>query len=165
MADELDFGNPKIDNILHYFAKDTTERILGNFQRLDISSPTNKKGRKSAGALYRSIFWRVYNAANGDSAVISFYFKHYATFVETGTGNGVRYTPLERLTELKAISKAGTTRVAKPFLLSEIRLHARMMLERLAQKYAYTGGMYIVRSLSDNPEDLSIPISERKLYQ
>lgn len=164
MAEQLDFGNPKVDEILHYFAKDTTERILGNFEKLNISSPTNKKGRKSAGSLYRSIFWRVYNSAGGDSAKITFFYQHYATFVETGTGRGVRYSALEQLTKLEALSRPGTRRVAKPFILSEIRLHTRMLLDRLMQMYAYTGGIYIVRSLSDD-KNLSIPISEAKWYR
>lgn len=164
MADTLDFGNPKVDDLLHYFAKDTTERILGNFQKLNISSPANKKGRKSAGSLYRSIFWRVYNSAGGDSAKISFFYQHYAAFVETGTGRGVRYSPLPELTKLQALSRPGTTRVAKPFLLSEIRLHTRMLLDRLVARFAYMGGMYIVRSLADE-KGMTIPISEAKWYR
>lgn len=165
MAEELDFGDAGVNKLLHYFAKDTTERILGNFDRLDISSPSNKKGRKSSGTLYRSIFWRVFNAAGGDSAVITFYFQHYAAFVETGTGNGVRYSALPKLTKLESLSRPGTRRKAKPFILSEIRLHARMMLDRLARRYAYTGGMYIVRSLSDDKDYLSIPKSEKEWYK
>lgn len=165
MADGLDFGNPKVDDIFHYFAKDTTERILGNFDRINISSPHNKKGRKSSGNLYRSIFWRVFNAAGGDSAMITFYFQNYAAFVETGTGNGVRYSALPQLTKLEALSRPGTKRKAKPFLLSEIRFHARLTLDRLAERYAYTGGLYIIRGMSDDKGYLSIPKSERKWYK
>lgn len=161
----LDLDNINVDRTLHYFAKDTVARIRENFARLNISTPTNKKGRKDAGGLFRSMFWRVYGAAGGNMQVVSFFFLNYATFVETGTGADVRFSPLEALTKLETLSREGTSRVAKPFLMSEIRIHTRMLMERLAREYAYFGEIIIMRAFEgESTEFKNVPPLEKDWY-
>lgn len=167
MAEELDLNNELVRKDIEDFCHRTFEKIRKNFETLGIS-PYNKrqygsmskswlKGRKprSTGALYRSIFWKVFNEAGGDMWKVEFFFKHYATFVETGTGAGVKWSPLPELRSLHSIRRNGTRRVAKPFLMSEIRLHARMTLQKLAEHVGYVGGIKLLRSVSDIPEGAS----------
>lgn len=167
MAAELDFANELVKKDIDDFCHRTFEKIRKNFETLGIS-PYNKKqyastskawlkgGKpRSTGALYRSIFWKVYNEAGGDMGKVDFFFKHYATFVETGTGSGVKWSPLPEIRKLQAIKRKGTKRVAKPFLMSEIRLHAKMTLQKLAEHVGYAGGISILRSVRDIPEGAS----------
>lgn len=173
MAEELDFSNELVTQDLMDFGRRTFERIRQNFKTLGIS-PYNPnhigkdskawlKGGKvrSRGALYRSIFWKVYNEAGGDMAKVTFFFNHYAVFVETGTGAGVKWSPLPELIKLSTLKRPNTRRVAKPFLMSEIRLHARMTLEQMAEHFAYTGGMFIVNSVKKTPIGASPEVVEQ----
>lgn len=166
MAEQLDYLDPLVRQDLLDFGNRTFKRIQRNFKTLGISPYNNNslqgwlktdklKGKKmrSTGSLYRSIFWKVYNEAGGDMMKVTFFFKHYAVFVETGTGAGVKWSPLPELVELSTLKRSNTKRVAKPFLMSEIRLHARITLEQLAENFAYTGGLYILSSVMSHPEN------------
>lgn len=155
MEAKLDFSNPQVQRDLVDFGNRTFEKIMKNFKTLEIGkyNPSNKRRNRSTGALERSIFWKVYNESGGDMAKVTFFFNHYAVFVETGTGAGVKWSPLPELTELIGIKRPNTKRVAKPFLMSEIRLHARMTLEKLAEHYSYLGGVTIMNMVHSRPED------------
>lgn len=158
MANQLNELDPKIQQAISDFGKRTHEKILKNFELLKIGeyNPTyvrsqNKRKRKNKeartpGALRRKIHWQVFKAAGGDTAKVDFFYNHYAMFVELGVGKGVKYTPLPKIKKLKAIKRKDTKRTSKPFLLSEIRLHARITLEHFAEYYAYTGGYHIVKN-------------------
>lgn len=167
MAQELDITNELVKRDIEDFCHRTFEKIRKNFETLGIS-PFNKSNYRanskawlkggtprSTGALYRSIFWKVFNEAGGDMWKVEFFFKHYATFVETGTGAGVKWSPLPELRKLQTIKRKGTRRVAKPFLMSEIRMHAKMTLQKLAEHVGYAGGIKILRSVAEIPEGAS----------
>lgn len=160
MAVELDFTNEVVKKDVEDFCHRTFDKIRKNFETLQIGiyNPNNrrKNGKnRSTNALYRSIFWKVYNEAGGDMGKVSFFFKHYAVFVETGTGAGVKWSPLPELRKLQVLKRKGTRRVAKPFLMSEIRFHAKVTLNKLAEHVAYAGGIRIMRSVAEVPEGAS----------
>lgn len=154
METKLDFSNPQVQQDLADFGRRTFEKIMKNFKTLEIGiyNPNNKRTKRSTGALERSVFWKVYNESGGNMAKVTFFFNHYAVFVETGTGAGVKWSPLPELTELIGLKRPKTKRVAKPFLMSEIRLHARMTLEKLAEHFAYLGGVTIMNMVHSRPE-------------
>lgn len=152
MAKDLNVHDPLVKQDLEDFCIKTTNRILENFERLEIGqfNPQNKlkKRSRSDGSLYRSIYWQIFNEAGGDSAKIEFYMLNYGSFIETGTGLGTKFSPLPELSRMEALKRRGTRRLAKPFFRSEIRLHARITLDILAKHYAYSGGFYILNGLS-----------------
>lgn len=156
MAAGLDFTDELVRKDIDDFCHRTLEKIRENFKTLQIGvyNPNNarKNGtNRSTGALYRSIFFKVYNEAGGDMGKVAFFFKHYATFVETGTGAGVKWSPLPEIRKLQVLRRKGTKRVAKPFLMSEIRLHAKITLQKMAEHVGYAGGIRILRSVAEVP--------------
>ena len=166
----LDLANPitpEVETLLHYFAKDTTQRILHNISKLDI---------KHSGALMSSISSTVYKNAGGNDMLVRFYYLNYARYlqhalgayfavdadleVKKGKRQGVKrrnvevpeMTSMENLkpsiSGLPARVMKGKTREdyhkAKPFLDSEIRLHLRSTQRRLAVLCGFTASAYIL---------------------
>lgn len=166
MAKELDFTDELVKKDIEDFCHRTFAKIRKNFETLQIGiyNPRNQRKNgtnRSTNALYRSIFWKIYNEAGGDMGKVAFFFKHYAVFVETGTGAGVKWSPLPELRKLQTIKRKGTKRVAKPFLMSEIRFHAKVTLQKLAEHVGYAGGVSIMRSVAEVPEGASIEQIEK----
>ena len=149
VIDEFALMNKKVQQRIHYFALETTEQILQNMQDLEISP----YGKKFSGDLERSIHADIHNNANGDEALIQFYYMNYAQYVEMAVGKGMKYMTIPQLTTGKPLRPIprpdGKPRMAKPFMMSEIRLHARMLMDRLARQYAYTGSVVIMQSVAN----------------
>lgn len=170
MAKELNIHDTLVQQDLEDFCRRTTDKILANFEELGIGkfNPLNSKawlrgGKfRSDGSLYRSIYWTIFNEAGGDSAKIEFYMMNYGAFVETGTGMGVKYSPLPAISRMEAIKRKGTKRLAKPFFRSEIRLHAKITLDVLAKHFSYSGGFYIVNALKSTQKEVKAAMGENK---
>ena len=155
--------------LLHFFARDTTERILYNISRLNI---------RSSGALERSIHAVVYNNARGNDAFISFYYMNYAVYLEYALGSyykvdddltrngkrhGVRYrnvkpvpaisgtnfSPISTdVRNIKGINeRRGEKHRAKPIIGSEIRLHLKSTQKRLAMLLGFTATAYLTKDI------------------
>lgn len=166
--ESFDMMDERTQKLLHYFAIDTTKKILKNFQLLEISSPYHPKKKPFTGNLYRSIYWQVQNNAGGNQTAVRFYFLNYARYLEMGVGWGVKYSRIPAITAelgLRPIPRDGGRRMAKPFLMSEIRLHTRMVLEKLAAKYAFEGGMYILSTLADKNAPTKESLQSGDWYQ
>lgn len=63
--------------LIHNFASYTTENILRHIDRMDV---------RDTGALHNSIRSVVHAQANGSAALVSFYMKEYAPYVEQAVG-------------------------------------------------------------------------------
>ena len=164
MANEINIHDPLVQQDLEDFCRRTTEKILKNFEELGIGkfNPLNRNRARSNASLYRSIYWKIFNEAGGDGAKIEFYMMNYGSFVETGTGLGVKYSPLPSISRVEAIKKKNTKRLAKPFFRSEIRLHAKITLDVLAKHFSYAGGFYIVNALKSKRNDVKAAMGENK---
>lgn len=145
-----------LNDELNFWGARVTKRILGNFDRLDINKTAGGKGKHYTGELYRNIWWTVHNAAGGNTAMITFYFMHYARYLEIGVGKGNKKTTIPPMTTMEPIARADSNRKAKPFLTSEIRLHLRWLSERLFSQYLYAGSFYVIRGLADGLGDQDI---------
>lgn len=164
MAQVLNIHDDAVQRDLEDFCKRTTDKILKNFETLGIGkfNPLNNNRQRSDSGLYRSIYWTIFNEAGGDGAKIEFYMMNYGAFVETGTGLGVKYSPLPAISRMEAIKRKGTRRSAKPFFRSEIRLHAKITLDVLAKHFAYSGGFYIVNALKSKQKEVAAAMGENK---
>ena len=164
MAKELNAHDPLFQQDVEDFCRRTTEKILQNFQKLGIGqfNPLNSNRQRSDASLYRSIYWKIFNEAGGDSAKVEFYMMNYGSFVETGTGMGTKFSPLPAISRMEAIKRKGSKRLAKPFFRSEIRLHAKITLDVLAQHFAYSGGFYIVNACKTKQKEVAAAMGEGK---
>ena len=164
MAKELNIHDTLVQQDLEDFCRRTTDKILANFEELGIGkfNPLNTNRRRSDSSLYRSIYWTIFNEAGGDSAKVEFYMMNYGAFVETGTGMGVKYSPIPAISRMEAIKRKGTKRLAKPFFRSEIRLHAKITLDVLAKHFSYSGGFYIVNALKSTHKEVKAAMGDNK---
>lgn len=141
---------------LNYWGARVTQRILKNFDKLNINKEKDEK-HNLTGDLYRSVWWTVHNAAGGNQAMIEFYYIYYGGYVQTGTGKGAPRIDLPQMTGMKPVDRPdGHPRKAKPFLRSEIRLHLRWLTNRLFQQYRFGGTLYVVRGIADAVGDQSV---------
>lgn len=141
---------------LNFWGARVFQRIINNFQKLDINRTAKGKGPEYTGNLRRSIWWTVHNAAGGNQSMIHFFFLNYGNFVQWGVGNGQKSWKIPPMNEMKAIPSPNSRRKAKPIIRSEIRYHLRWLQKRLAELYAYNGAFYIVKGISDGMADKSI---------
>lgn len=142
---------------LNYWGARVTQRILSNFDRLNINKTPGGKGKDYTGDLYRNVWWTVHNASGGNSALIKFYFIHYAKFLELGVGGKDKYVKIREMTRMEQVERPDESRrKAKPFLTSEIRLHLRWLADRLFQQYSFGGSFYLVKGIADGLGDQSI---------
>lgn len=138
--------------------------------------PSGKHGR-IPGTMRRSIYWAIYNATGGDEYKIKFWMEAVANYVELavqGAGNAtvgadgrlkastsggwrVRNGGLPKAInrknysgiEVNRVNSRGATlkRKAKPFIGGELRVHGRMLFERLVRDYAYVGNVLMASAI------------------
>ena len=129
------------------------------------------------GTMRRSIYWAVYNATGGDEYKIKFWMEAVANYVELavqgggtprggdgkflrGSGNkgwkvkhGGLPAPISRANyggiQINRVNSQGKTlkRKAKPFIGGEVRVHGRMLFDRLVKDYAYVGNVIMASAL------------------
>ena len=167
---EYGLGSPRAKAMLVGTARDIMKRIDANMRRLGVSPYGEYKG---SGNLKRSVHWTVYNATGGDEAVIQFYMQNITSFVELAvqgmrdrrTGRYVKgwrvanggLPPAMTSSNFGPINVSRTStsggvlkRKAKPFLTGEMRVHGRMLFDRLVKDYGYIGNMLLVSSMVPN---------------
>lgn len=152
---------------LNLWAARVFKRIKKRFLDFQISMSVNEKGGYT-GDLYRRMHWEVHSAAGGNKAFIEFFYMKYGDFVQWGVGakrNDPLYPHGQKLWDVPALkgkevkpiqATSGRNYYAKPYLRREVRYHTQWLLKRLAEQYAYTGNLYIVRGLSEGMGDPSI---------
>ena len=157
------FWNPTRLSCVAGTAKDITKRVDEHFRRLHIYpyKNTRNNGRyKYTGELLRSIYWEVFNRSGGDEILLRFYMSVVAKFVETGSQALTHTTNAkEQIEPTVGVSYSGITRKndrgetqhrkAKPFISSEIRIHGRMLFERLLNYYGAKGYMLMITPFFD----------------
>lgn len=119
------------------------------------------------GALRRSIHWQIFNATGGDDALIKFYTQNVTSFVELAVqgdmyaddhkGWKVRHGGLPKqirgaeyhAIDVNRVNDKGKMlrRQAKPFISGEIRVHGRMLFDRLIAHCAYVGNVIMASAL------------------
>lgn len=129
------------------------------------------------GTMHRSIYWAVYNATGGDEYKIKFWMEAVANYVELAVqGGGVERgadgkfksggtrkgwkvihgglpAPISRVNyggiKIDRVNSQGRTlkRKAKPFISGEVRVHGRMLFDRLIKDYAYVGNVIMASAL------------------
>lgn len=146
-----DITHPWVQERIFYFAKDTTEKILSNMAAMKISP--KRSDRNYTGDLERSIHWTIVSAASGDNTMVEFYYLFYAKFLEMSASGWLNneYGPITPKLVPAMQDKSGVwvkmpngmyrPWKAKPFITSEIRRQAKRLCKRLAEQFAYAGGM------------------------
>lgn len=134
----------KLYDELMFWAFRVANKIKENFSKMDIN--TTRHG-KYTGGLYRSIYWQVFKMAGGNKGRIEFFYEYYGRFVEMGVGNGFKKTDVPPMRAIGVVPIPGRKRVAKPFLTSEIRFHARWLADRLQEVYGEQAGVAIMQGL------------------
>lgn len=133
----------KMYDELNLWAYRVANRIKDNFTKMHINRVAHGK---YTGDLYRSIYWQVHKMAGGNKGRIEFFYEYYGRFVEMGVGNGFKKTEVPPMRGMNVIPIPGRKRVAKPFLTSEIRFHARWLAERLEEVFGVDAGLAIMRN-------------------
>lgn len=135
------------------------------------------RDQRIPGTLRRSIYWQVFNATGGDEQKLKFWMDAIGQYVElavqgggparNGDGHfvagrakkgwrvkdGGLPSPIRRQNYGKVpMSRTNTEgrtlkRAAKPFLSGELRLHGRMLFDRLVRHYGYVGNVIIASAL------------------
>ena len=163
--------------LLHYFAQDTTEKILKHIDRLDI---------KDTGTLRNSIRSVVYANAGGDSQVVSFYMKEYGLYVERavgkywgvdndlGKGIGVKgrdievppvtsrdYGPLNASFHLPVNQRREETHRPRPFWKIEIKRQIERISYRLLEECLSTVEIHMLNAI----DEALMPNVEGSIYR
>lgn len=153
--DRFDVSHPWVQERIHYFAVDTTEKILRNMKVMQVSP--KRSDRNYTGSLERSIHWTIVSNAGGDMALVEFYYLFYGRYVEMaasgwltkGWGH-VGKGDVPEMTSKSGVWVTTNDRVrpwkAKPFINSEIKREAKKLGRRLAAQFAYAGGMQIFQT-------------------
>lgn len=142
---------------LNLWAARVFMKIKHKFNFLNINTePNEEKG--FTGNLYRTLYWKVYNAAGGNTALVSFFYMKYGNFVQWGVGNGQKKWSIPAVGGENApgIKAPNSNRYAKLFLRREIRYHSDWLKKRLLEEYGFMGTLYMVRSISNGMDDPSI---------
>lgn len=161
---EINYSNKTVSRLLYYFMEDTLKKINKNMVELEIGIH-NPKLRKTGG-LEKSIHATIVRNAGGREAVVTFFYRNYARFVETATQDGQSYVNLPEMTGVTPVVRPdGKTRMAKPFLHSEIRRKVERTLNRLGKIYTYRGAAAFWYEL-DDPNDKTLhPRNEKSLAE
>lgn len=134
----------RLYNELMLWAFRVAKRIKENFTRMHINRVAHGN---YTGELYRSIFWQVHKMAAGNKGKIEFFYQYYGRFVELGVGKGFKMVNVPPMRNMDVIPIPGRGRVAKPFMTSEIRYHARWLAERLEDVFGVEAGVAIMQNL------------------
>lgn len=177
-AEVLDLGNvvdEEMMEILHYFAKNTIDRIFRHIERLGI--------KKHTGNLKKSIRATVSNMSGGNAALVNFFYINYGVFVEQAVGKyygvdsdlghkrGVKSVNIgapeitsydygamkgqikgipERNPKVKSRGgERGAFHRPRPFLMSEIRYQLRRTQWRLLEQLGYTASAHLIKDIKD----------------
>lgn len=133
--------NIPIDEKLRLWAEGVYRNIRANFetQRVFPFKPY-PDSPESSGSLYNSLYFKVSNAAGGDTTKIDFFFNYYGLFVDLGVGRGQKYAQVDNAApsvygkRYKEWKKKGD-RQSRPILLREFRQEIRMLRAALASRY------------------------------
>lgn len=157
----------RLSDELNFWAVRVFMRIKKKFRDMDINRSRNLKDGYT-GDLYRTLHWEVHNAAGGSPALIKFFYLKYGDFLQWGVGRQFgdpRWPDGQKKWDVAPLDGPDAGSIsnpehpkykAKPFLRREVTHHAKWLLKRLAEKYAYFGNLYIVRGLSEGMGDPSI---------
>jgi len=158
--------NEESMQLIHYFAEDTTDKILQHIDRLNV---------KDTGTLRSTIRSTVYYNAGSHSALASFYFAYYAPFVEQavgkywgvdndlGAGVGVKsvninaepiqsvgYGPLgATFSGVPSNKRREATHRPRPFIMSEIRRQVERISYRLLEVCSNTIQIHMLNTIDD----------------
>lgn len=89
-------------------------------------------------SLINSLMFQVVTAANGNPALVNFFFNYYGRFVDMGVGRGVP----------KNGAIIQTTRVAKPWYSKAFYSQVMRLSEIYAEKYSQKAAFAIVQNLA-----------------
>ena len=144
-----------LERELEFWAARVLNKIKKNFYALGINTEPDGRGYFT-GNLMRNLYWKIHSAAGGNQAAIEFFYLRYGKYVELAVGYGLKHTHLSQMTRMEPIARPdGAKRKAKPFLSSEIRLHAKWLQKRLFEEYMYAGNIYIVDGFYEGLQDPS----------
>lgn len=165
---KLDLNNHLTADVLrliHYFAKDTTDKIFEHIDRLDI---------RDTGTLRNSIKSMVMMNAGGNSALVSFYYINYAPYVEMAVGkyrgvdndlgkgvgvkkdnitippiSGTNYGPMSAsFSGVPENRRREETHRPRPFLRAEINRQIERISYRLLEECANTMQIHMFEAVS-----------------
>lgn len=155
--EDVNINTPKAKQMILGHCNHICDRIQKNIERLNA---------KKSGDMLRSVFWNAYNNSGGDLELASFYVLNYARFVELAVQRGYKVeTTTPRMppeidhSQYEAIQFSRTRgdgkvlhRPAKPFIKGEIRMHARILSERLVKFFGYTLGISVGAHMLPNTD-------------
>lgn len=142
---------------LNLWAVRVFTRIKRKFAPLHINMSANPK-KGFTGDLYRTMYWQVFNAAGGNTALITFFYLKYGDFVQWGVGRGQKAWPIPATggDNIPPIKAPDSNRHAKLFLRREVRYHATWLQKRLLEEYGFASNLYMVRGFAEGMGDSSI---------
>lgn len=157
VLEQFDINNDYVKERLHWFAVDTTEKILKNMQEMAVypfRDVPDQYADKYTGRLERSIHWTIVNNAGGDSSLVEFYYMCYGRFLELSASGwllrkhgSITAGMVPEMTNKRGVQVGSRPWRAKPFINSEIRRGAQKLVRRMAKKFAYEGGMHIFHAV------------------
>lgn len=150
---DIDYNKRSVQRILYYFIEDTLNRCFENMRIQEIGKYNPNAKWTGVGDLERSLRATITKNANGDKALITFFYKYYGRFVELAVQKELKYTTLPPMESKAPVRRPdGADRLAKPFLHSQIRRKLQHTLSELAKLYTYSGAAAFWQGV-DNPND------------
>lgn len=128
----------EVEKIMKYGMRNTKRHIL----RLGL--------HKSI--LERSIFWRAWSEAGGSREIFEVRALAYCKFVELALGRSYKLTQLEEVAKPNwgpIYRPDGGKRMAKPFLMIELRRQARRFQRWLEKNYGFKGYCAMLAAVED----------------
>lgn len=151
---DVNYSKRSVQRYLYNFIDFTLRRIKENMriQRIGKYNPNAKWD--GVGDLERSIEATVIKSSGGNEALARIFYNYYASYVELAVQNKMPYSPIPEMQSKRAVKVEGKSRLAKPFLNSQLRRELRKLLTRIGKEYTYAGAaaFYWTLDQPDNPE-------------
>lgn len=154
-----------LEQRLEKWAWQTYSAIRANFrtQRIYPFEPyTPKSGdgnpfRNSTGSLYNTLYYKVLNAAGGDTGKVDFFFNYYGLFVEAGVGRGQKFAQVDNAQPARHNRRykewrGRGDRQSRPAIVMELNFQTRRLSRILAFHYAMSAvrPIYSLASLNSD---------------
>lgn len=155
-----------IDEKLRLWAEGVYKNIRANFETQKVFPfKPYPDSPDASGSLYNSLYWKISNAAGGDTQKIDFFFNYYGLFVDLGVGRGQKYAQVDNADpsvygKRYKIWKGRGDRQSRPTILREIRQEVRMLRNSLAARYELKA-IYTLARLNPEGEQPGIITSTR----
>jgi hypothetical protein len=149
------FGDKKV--LLHWNWHDRRiMSFINNFVRItkaDTLDDVDRQKIKKTGRLRRSLYWKTWATAGGDSQVFEAKYIYYTKFVELAVGKGDKYNgPVPSIPgpRWSPIPVPKRMRKGRPHVVTEMRTQAQKFTAYARARFMFAGTIYMLYAMGGN---------------